>query len=103
MFRVLGPKKAYIVDGVGLSPRYRRVTVDEARDFIRHAYTVLNGETHEVVTAAQSPSSPLDNTSMPTATAVPAQLLAVEAQENRIATGSGAATETYNAAQVPRK
>jgi hypothetical protein len=103
MFRVLGPKKTYIVDGVGLSPRYRRVTVDEVRDFIRHAYTVLDGETHEVITAAQIPSSPLGNPSMPTATAVPAQLLTVEAQENLIATGSGAVTEAYNAAQVHRK
>jgi hypothetical protein len=61
----------------------------------------LDGETYEVVPAAQVPVVSYGNPSMPAPTAVPAQTDAAIAQENLI--GSGAATEAYNAAQVHRK
>ncbi|KAK1911505.1 hypothetical protein P3342_012806 [Pyrenophora teres f. teres] len=98
---VLEVKETYVVDGIGLQPRYRRTTMDEARDFARLGYMILDGERYEMVAPAQIASGPLSNPSMPAvAAAIEAQMADVITQEGIIATGSGAATDAYNAAQL---
>jgi hypothetical protein len=96
-------KKTYIVNGIGLEPQYRRTNVDEARDFMRQGYKIMDGETYEPVTQAQIPLGPLGNPSMPASHGIDAQMQEVIAHENAIATGSGAATDAYHAAQVHRR
>jgi hypothetical protein len=102
MFQPPGIIKNYIVDGVGLYPRYRRTRVDEARDAARLSYTILDGETYEVITESQIPPGPLGNPSLPPGTAVVAQMQEIAAHENALATGSGPATDAYNALQAHR-
>ena len=92
--------KTYVVNGIGLFPRYRRVNVDEARGNAQ-VYQILDGDTYHVVT--QLPAGPMANPSMPAATAVAQQEASVIAQENIVATGSGAAAQQYHAAQAHRE
>jgi hypothetical protein len=96
-------KKTYVVNGVGLEPQYRRTNVDEARDCMRQGCNIMDGETYEPVTQTQIPPGPLGNPSMPASHGIDAQMQEVIAHENTIATGSGAATEAYHAAQVHRR
>lgn len=102
MFQPPGITKNYVVDGVGLFPRYRRTRVEEARDYARLAYTILDGETYAVVPEAQIPPGPLGNPSMPSAAGIVAQMQEIVAHENALATGLGPATDAYNALQVHR-
>jgi hypothetical protein len=92
--------KTYVVDGLGLVPRYRRTILEEARSFAQ-IYTILDGDTYQVV--AQLPPGPMANPSMPTATGIDQQNVNIAAHENVIATSGGAAAEQYNVAQVHRK
>jgi hypothetical protein len=103
IFSAPNAKKTYVVDGVGLSPRYRRTTVDEARGFAQLGYTILDGDTYEVIPESQIPPGPLSNPSMPAAIGIAAQMEQVVSQENAIATGEGPATDAYVAAQVHRE
>ncbi|KAI4945615.1 hypothetical protein J4E91_007958 [Alternaria rosae] len=100
MFQPPSITKNYVVDGVGLFPRYRRTRVDEARDFARMSYTILDGETYEVIPESQIPAGPLGNPSMPPAAGIVAQMQEIAAHENALATGSGPATDAYNALQA---
>ncbi|KAI4626372.1 uncharacterized protein J4E87_004874 [Alternaria ethzedia] len=100
MFQPPGITKNYVVDGVGLFPRYRRTRVEEAREYARLSYTILDGETYEVIPESQIPPGPIGNPSMPPAAGIVAQMQDIVAHENALATGSGAATDAYNALQV---
>jgi len=92
--------KTYVVNGIGLHPRYRRVGLDEARGNAQ-VYEILDGDTYQVVT--QLPPGPMANASMPAASAVAQQVANVVAQENVVATGGGAAAQQYHAAQAHRE
>ncbi|KAI4700783.1 hypothetical protein J4E81_003747 [Alternaria sp. BMP 2799] len=100
MFQPPGTTKNYIIDGVGLFPRYRRTRVDEAREYARLSYTILDGETYEVIPESQIPPGPIGNPSMTPATGIVAQMQEIVAHENALATGSGPATDAYNALQA---
>ncbi|KAI4930925.1 uncharacterized protein J4E92_004759 [Alternaria infectoria] len=100
MFQPPGITKNYVVDGVGLFPRYRRTRVEEAREYARLSYTILDGETYEVIPESHIPPGPISNPSMPAAAGIVAQMQDIVAHENALATGSGAATDAYNALQV---
>ncbi|KAI4644779.1 uncharacterized protein J4E78_009598 [Alternaria triticimaculans] len=100
MFQPPGITKNYVVDGVGLFPRYRRTRVEEAREYARLSYTILDGETYEVIPQSQIPPGPIGNPSMPPAAGIVAQMQEIVAHENALATGSGAATDAYNALQA---
>jgi hypothetical protein len=89
--------KTYIVDGLGLFPRYRRTTLLEARSFAQ-VYTILDGDTYQVVD--QLPAGPMANATMPAATAEAEQIAEIGAHENVVAAGNGPAAQQYNATQV---
>jgi hypothetical protein len=70
---------------------------------MRQGYKILDGETYEPVIQAQIPPGPLGNPSMPASHGIDTQMQEVIAHESTIATGSGAATDAYHAAQVHRR
>jgi hypothetical protein len=92
--------KTYVVNGLGLSPRLRRVNVDEARGWAQ-VYEILDGDSYEVV--AQLPVGPMANPSMPAPTAVQQQLATADAHETLIAGGSGPVSQAYHIAQLQRE
>jgi hypothetical protein len=96
-----GPKNTYVVDGIGLSPRFRRTTLVDARSFAQTGYTILDGDTYQVVT--QLPTGPMVDPSMPIATGVSQHIAQVADAETALATGTGQASQQYNAAQVHRE
>jgi hypothetical protein len=92
-------KKTYVVDGLGLVPRFRRTTLIEARSAAQ-SYAVLDGDTYHVV--LNLPPGPMANSTTPTMTDVPQQLAGVVAQENVVAAGSGPAAQQYYTSQAHR-
>jgi hypothetical protein len=101
LFTTSSITETYVVDGVGLSPRFRRTTLAEARSAAQMGYAVLNGQTYQVI--QQLPAGPMVNPSMPVATGIQQHIGEVVNAENALATGIGQASEQYNAAQVHRK
>jgi hypothetical protein len=96
-----GPKNTYVVDGIGLFPRFRRTTLVDARSFAQTGYTILDGDTYQVVT--QLPAGPMVNPSMLIATGVSQHIVQVADAETALAIGTGQASQQYNAAQVHRE
>jgi hypothetical protein len=92
--------KTYVVNGLGLSPRYRRVAVDEARGWAQ-VYEILDGDSYEVV--AQLPVGPMANPSMPAPAAVNQQMATADAQEALIAQGTGPVSDAYHQNLLQRK
>jgi hypothetical protein len=93
-------EKTYVVNAIGLIPRFRRTTLVDAR-IAGQVYEVLDGDTYEVVT--QLPAGPMANATMPAPTGAFQHIAEVVAAETTVATGTGAATEQYNAAQAHRE
>jgi hypothetical protein len=56
-------RKKYVVDGLGLFPRYRRTTLVEARSFAQ-IYTILDGETYQVLDQLLSSTMILKSTTV---------------------------------------
>lgn len=84
------PQKTYVINGLGLSPRYRRTTLVEARSFAQ-IYIILDGDNYETV--HQLPAGPMINQTMPTATGTAQQVTEIEEQETSISTGTGPAAD----------
>ncbi|KAF1841985.1 uncharacterized protein K460DRAFT_345404 [Cucurbitaria berberidis CBS 394.84] len=97
MFSTPGTTKTYVVDGLGTFPRYKRTTVADARSWAQ-VYTILDGDTYQVVT--QLPPGPMANPSMPEAAAIAEQTAAIVAHEHTVATGGGTVAAAYNAQQA---
>jgi hypothetical protein len=93
-------EKTYIVDGLGLSPRYRRTTLADARMFAQ-VYMVLDGDTYQVI--HQLPAGPMANPTMLTATGIPRQFATIIAHESIVASGSGPASQQYQTMQGHRE
>lgn len=75
--------RTYIVDALGLTPRYRRVTLDEARAANQVYPVVLDGSTFLPV---QLPAGGnMANSQLPPATGMQQQLATVDEHENVIA------------------
>jgi hypothetical protein len=89
----------FVVDALGLLPRYRRTTLEEARSAAQ-VYTVLDGNTYQAV--QQLPAGPMANPSLPAATGEAQQIAEIAEQESVIAASGGDAAEQYNASQVHR-
>jgi hypothetical protein len=89
--------KTYVIDGLGLFPRYRRTILVEARSSAQ-VYTVLDGDTYQVID--QLPAGSMANATMPAASGETEQIAEICAHENLVASGSGPAAEQYNATQV---
>jgi hypothetical protein len=93
-------KKTYVVDGLGLFPRYRRTTLVDARSAAQ-VYTVLNGDTYQAVT--QLPPGPMANPTMPAATGEAAQIAEIGTHETVVASGTAPAAIQYTETQAARK
>ena len=92
--------KTYVVNGLGLIPRYRRTTLQEAR-MADQVYQILDGDTYESV--YQLPAGPMINQTMSNATGTAQQVTEIEEQETAISAGTGPAADQYNASQAYRK
>jgi hypothetical protein len=95
-------KRTYIVNALGLIPRYRRTTVEETR-MAAQVYEVLDGDTYQVVSEGQLLAGPVANATMPAPISAFQHMDEVVAAENVVANGTGATTEQYNAAQAHRE
>jgi len=93
-------RQTYIIDGLGLSPRYFRTTLADAHSWAQ-TYDVYDGSTSQCV--LQLPPSPMANPSMPAASAEADQTAGIVAAEKEIASGWGPVGQQYNAIQIHRR
>ncbi|KAF2133394.1 hypothetical protein P153DRAFT_272050, partial [Dothidotthia symphoricarpi CBS 119687] len=89
--------QTYIVDGLGLLPRYFRTTLVDARSWAQ-LYDIYDGKTYQQV--MQLPPGPMINSTLPTTSTEAQQIAGIVAAENALAADHGAAAQQYNAAQV---